>query len=147
MSIKICSIGECMIEISNDYQNNYKQSFAGDTFNFAAYISNKKIKVDFLSAIGTDQFSKDFLNFSKRKKISTKLIKILPNYELGLYLIKNKSNGEKEFHYWRDNSAAKFFFNNYNFNNLIKKIIKYDYIYLSSVTLSIIDHTNQIRFY
>jgi len=36
---KICSIGECMIEMSNLKENQYIQSFAGDAFN-AAYISH-----------------------------------------------------------------------------------------------------------
>ena len=45
----------------------------------------------------------------KKEKISTKLVMLNKNKELGIYLIKNKASGEKDFYYWRDESAAKFF--------------------------------------
>ena len=50
--MKLCSIGECMIELVNIKNELYFQSFAGDTLNFAAYLNKKIISVDYLSAIG-----------------------------------------------------------------------------------------------
>ena len=41
MKIKICSVGECMIEIANTKNNIFQQSFAGDTLNFCNYIDKK----------------------------------------------------------------------------------------------------------
>ena len=43
---KICSFGECMIEIIHQDINKYNQSYAGDTFNFAVYLSRQKMKID-----------------------------------------------------------------------------------------------------
>ena len=138
MKINVCSIGEAMIEISNIKNSMYKQSFAGDTLNFCNYLDKKKLNAFFLSAIGKSEINQSLLNFVKSKKISTKYIKQINQFEIGLYLIKNKDNGEKQFFYWRDESAAKQYFNNIDFLNLYKELKNFDYIYFSGITLSII---------
>ena len=138
MKINVCSIGEAMIEISNIKNSLYNQSFAGDTLNFCNYLDKKKLNAFFLSAIGKSEINKSLLNFVRSKKISTKYIKQINQFEIGLYLIKNKDNGEKQFFYWRDESAAKQYFNNIDFLNLYKELKNFDYIYFSGITLSII---------
>ncbi len=138
MKINVCSIGEAMIEISNIKNSLYNQSFAGDTLNFCNYLDKKKLNAFFLSAIGKSEINQSLLDFVKSKKISTKFIKKINQFEVGLYLIKNKDNGEKQFFYWRDESAAKHYFNNIDFLNLYKELKNFDYIYFSGITLSII---------
>ena len=138
MKINVCSIGEAMIEISNIKNSLYNQSFAGDTLNFCNYLDKKKLNAFFLSAIGKSEINQSLLDFVKSKKISTKYIKQINKIEVGLYLIKNKNNGEKQFFYWRDESAAKVYFNNIDFLNLYKELKNFDYIYFSGITLSII---------
>ncbi len=138
MKINVCSIGEAMIEISNIKNSLYNQSFAGDTLNFCNYLDKKKINAFFLSAIGKSEINQSLLDFIRSKNISTKYIKQINQFEVGLYLIKNKDNGEKQFFYWRDESAAKQYFNNIDFLNLYKELKNFDYIYFSGITLSII---------
>ena len=138
MKINVCSIGEAMIEISNIKNRLYNQSFAGDTLNFCNYLDKKKLNAFFLSAIGKSEINQSLLDFVKSKNISTKYIKQINQFEVGLYLIKNKDNGEKQFFYWRDESAAKHYFNNIDFLNLYKELKNFDYIYFSGITLSII---------
>ena len=138
MKINVCSIGEAMIEISNIKNSLYNQSFAGDTLNFCNYLDKKKLNAFFLSAIGKSEINQSLLDFVKSKKISTKYIKQINQFEVGLYLIKNKDNGEKQFFYWRDESAAKHYFNNIDFLNLYKELKNFDYTYFSGITLSII---------
>ena len=138
MKINVCSIGEAMIEISNIKNSLYNQSFAGDTLNFCNYLDKKKLNAFFLSAIGKSEINQSLLDFVKSKNISTKYIKQIYQFEIGLYLIKNKDNGEKQFFYWRDESAAKQYFNNIDFINLYKELKNFDYIYFSGITLSII---------
>ena len=138
MKINVCSIGEAMIEISNLKNSLYNQSFAGDTLNFCNYLDKKKLNAFFLSAIGKSEINQSLLDFVKSKNISTKYIKQINQFEIGLYLIKNKDNGEKQFFYWRDESAAKQYFNNIDFLNLYKELKNFDYIYFSGITLSII---------
>ena len=144
MKINVCSIGEAMIEISNIKNSLYNQSFAGDTLNFCNYLDKKKLNAFFLSAIGKSEINQSLLDFVKSKKISTKYIKKINQFEVGLYLIKNKDNGEKQFFYWRDESAAKQYFNNIDFINLYKELKNFDYIYFSGITLSII-HVSKLN--
>ncbi len=144
MKINVCSIGEAMIEISNVKNNLYNQSFAGDTLNFCNYLDKKKLNAFFLSAIGKSEINQSLLDFIKSKNISTKYIKQINQFEIGLYLIKNKDNGEKQFFYWRDESAAKQYFNNIDFINLYKELKNFDYIYFSGITLSII-HVSKLN--
>ena len=146
LKTKICSIGECMIEITNTYNNNFQQSFAGDTLNFCSYLNKKNFNVDYLSSVGKSEINKDFFNLLKSKKISKKLIHIHPHNETGLYLIKNDKNGEKNFYYWRDNSAAKNYLNELNYQKLEIILKKYHYIYFSGITLSIISKNKQKDF-
>ena len=54
----ICSIGECMIELSNVKDNFFKQSFAGDTANTAIYLSRLGAHSAYITSIGNDIFSK-----------------------------------------------------------------------------------------
>ena len=146
LKTKICSIGECMIEITNTYNSNFQQSFAGDTLNFCSYLNKKNFNVDYLSSVGKSEINKDFFNLLKAKKISKKLIHIHPHNETGLYLIKNDKNGEKNFYYWRDNSAAKNYLNELNYKKLEIILKKYHYIYFSGITLSIISQNKQKDF-
>ena len=133
-----------MIEISNIKNSLYNQSFAGDTLNFCNYLDKKKLNAFFLSAIGKSEINQSLLDFVKSKNISTKYIKQINQFEIGLYLIKNKDNGEKQFFYWRDESAAKQYFNNIDFLNLYKELKNFDYIYFSGTTLSII-HVSKLN--
>tara|TARA_X000000368_G_C23000350_1_gene698672 strand:- start:650 stop:1546 length:897 start_codon:yes stop_codon:yes gene_type:complete len=139
MKIKICSIGECMIELSNSKKNLYSQSIAGDTLNFLSYLENKIFDTSYLTAIGTSEVSKRTLTFIKNKKIKLNLIFQINKHELGLYLIENSIRGEKIFYYWRDNSAARFFFNNHDITKYFTKLKKFDYIYFSGITLSLFE--------
>jgi len=146
LKTKICSIGECMIEITNTYNNNFQQSFAGDTLNFCSYLNKKNFDVDYLTSIGKSEINKDFFNLLKSKKISSKLIHIHPHNETGLYLIKNDKNGEKNFYYWRDDSAANNYLNQLNYEKLENILKKYHYLYFSGITLSIISKNKQKDF-
>jgi len=146
LKTKICSIGECMIEITNTYNNNFQQSFAGDTLNFCSYLNKKNFNVDYLSSVGKSEINKDFFNLLKSKKISNKLIHIHPHNETGLYLIKNDKNGEKNFYYWRDDSAANNYLNQLNYGKLENILKKYHYLYFSGITLSIISKNKQKDF-
>ena len=83
MKTKICSVGECMIEIANTKNNIFQQSFAGDTLNFCNYIDKKYFDVSFLTAIGKTSVNRSVLEFINSKKISTKLIKQVNSHEIG----------------------------------------------------------------
>ena len=141
MKIEICSIGECMLEFSNLEKNLYKHSIAGDTLNFSFYLDKKIFNTFFLTAIGTSDISQKELNFLKQEKINIDLVSKIASNEIGLYVIKNDNLGEKRFYYWRDNSAAKHFFNN-DIKKISKKLQNFEYIYFTGITLSLLEDKN-----
>ena len=145
MKNTICSIGECMIEMTNINKNIYSYSIAGDTLNFSSYLNPSIFKIFYLTAIGTSDINKSAIDLLKKKKINIELVKKVPTKEIGLYLIKNTTKGEKQFYYWRDDSAAKLFFNNFN-KNLLKKKHRFDFIYLTGITLSLLNIKNIDKF-
>ena len=136
--MRICSIGECMIELSNIEHNIFRQNFAGDTANSAIYLSRLGAKSSYISSTGKDFLSKKMLKFLNDEKVKTHNIFMNINKTLGLYLIQNNKNGERNF-LLRSNSAAKTLLKNVNSKVLFKQISKYDAIYFSGITLSIYD--------
>ena len=110
----ICSIGECMIELSNMNDNFFRQSFAGDTANTAIYLSRLGAKSSYISSVGKDELSIKMLNFLKKENVQINNIFQNKNKTLGLYLIQNNKKGERTFFYWRSNSAAKTLFEDVN---------------------------------
>ena len=142
----ICSIGECMIELSNISKNNYSMSFAGDTANTAIYLSRLGAHSSYISSIGNDKLSKNMINFLKKENVFTENIYINNNATLGLYLISNKKNGDRNFFYWRKNSAAKTYFENIKIDTLVNKIKNYNAVYYSGITLSIYNKKNNTLF-
>ena len=62
--MRICSIGECMIEFSNTEGDVFKFGYAGDTANSAIYLSRLGAKSSFISSVGNDELSKASLCLS-----------------------------------------------------------------------------------
>ena len=146
MKIKICAIGECMMELTNAKSALYSQSIAGDTLNFSSYLDKNIFDTSYLTAVGTSEISKRVINFLHKKKIKTNLLSQIDSHEIGLYLIENSKVGEKIFYYWRDNSAAKFFFNNQNLKKYKNQLKKFQYIYFSGITISLFENHNFVNF-
>ena len=143
--MRICSIGECMIELSNIEHNIFRQSFAGDTANSAIYLSRLGAKSSYISSTGNDFLSKKMLKFLNDEKVKTHNIFMNFNKTLGLFLF--RITKMKKFFYWRSNSAARTLLKNVNSKALLKQISKYDAIYFSGITLSIYDQKSNEKFY
>lgn len=146
MKIKICAIGECMMELTNAKKKLYSQSIAGDTLNFTSYLDKNIFDTSYFTAVGRSEISKRVINFLHKQKIKTNLVSRISSYEIGLYLIENSKSGEKIFYYWRDNSAAKFFFNNQNIIKYKNQLLKNQYVYFSGITLSLFENNNLHNF-
>ena len=66
MKIKICAIGECMMELTNAKHALYSQSIAGDTLNFTSYLDKKIFNTSYFTAVGTSDVSKRVISFLKK---------------------------------------------------------------------------------
>ena len=145
--MRICSIGECMIELSSINKDKYSLGYAGDTANTAIYLSRLGARSSYITSVGNDKLSKSMINFLRKEKVKTDNIYINKKETVGLYLIDNNKNGERNFFYWRKNSAARTYFDNINFKSLLSKIFEFDAIYFSGITLSIYNSKNIVNFY
>ena len=72
--MRICSIGECMVELNSPNHYNYNLTFAGDTGNTAVYLSRLGAKTYYLTSIGKDKLSNRMEEFLQKEKISNKFI-------------------------------------------------------------------------
>ena len=87
--MRICSVGECMIEISHNFKNKYNLSYAGDTANTAIYLSRLGAHSAYITSVGNDKLSKKMISFLNNENVFTNNIYISKNRSLGLYLINN----------------------------------------------------------
>ena len=145
--MKVCCIGECMVEFSSGLQGGYDQSFAGDTANTAIYLSRLGAKTSYFTAIGNDSLSKKMIIFLKKEKINTNLIFQNTTKTLGLYIIENDKSGERNFLYWRSDSSARTLFENIDVEKKYKFFLNFDAIYFSGITLSLYENKNLSKFY
>ncbi|WP_413283379.1 sugar kinase [Vibrio sp. MA40-2] len=147
----IAVLGECMVELQQQQDSLLKRAFGGDTLNTAMYLTrltqNHAINVSYVTALGTDPFSQDMLEQWKSEGIDTSLILQVDDKQPGLYYIETDETGERYFHYWRNDAAAKYVFDQPESSKLLEKLYAYDGIYLSGITLAILtDSGREVMF-
>lgn len=149
-SLNIAVIGECMVELQKK-QDGLKQSFGGDTLNTALYLSRltkeQDINTSYVTALGTDPFSTDMLKNWQAEGIDTSLIAQLDHKQPGLYYIETDETGERSFHYWRSDAAAKFIFDQEDTPALLDKLFSFDAVYLSGITLAILTENGRTQLF
>lgn len=142
MTTNIAVIGECMIELSikNDSTT---RSFGGDTLNTSVYLSrllkNRSFDLQYVTALGTDPFSQNMIDAWQKENIKTDLVQRMANKMPGLYSIVTDATGERSFYYWRNDAAAKFWLKTDETQRICQEISKCDYVYLSGISIAILD--------
>lgn len=133
-------LGECMVELKGDVTATLSHGYAGDTLNTAVYFSRLMHLLPattyFITALGEDAFSEHMVMRWQEEGIDTRFVKRLPNLLPGIYAIETDNRGERRFHYWRNQSAAKYVFDTRNEND--ESISELDAIYLSGISLAIL---------
>ncbi|MBA0036608.1 sugar kinase [Pantoea sp. BIGb0393] len=143
---KIAIIGECMIELSEKGEN-IKRGFGGDTLNTAVYLArlsdNQQLRVDYVTALGTDSFSDQMIAAWQQEQVQTQLIQRLDNKMPGLYFIETDEHGERTFWYWRNDAAARFWLDSAQADDICQQLAHYDYLYLSGISLAILPEASR----
>lgn len=149
--IKFAAIGECMLELRHVNKQLLAISFAGDTFNVALYLARYRaklnIEIDYVTALGNDPYSKMMLKAWQQEGIKTNLTQTIPNSLPGIYLIRTNAKGERSFYYYRSQSAARKIFSAPTILFITKKLIQYDHLYFSGITLAILDPKSRNRLF
>ena len=109
----IC-MGEVMVELSlsNTQPDTAGVGYAGDTFNTAIYLKRRapELSVAYATKLGQDPFTDRILSLMNRENLETDLVLRSPDRMPGLYAISTREDGERSFHYWRDNAAVRTLF-------------------------------------
>lgn len=146
-SKQIGIIGEAMLELSHQTPTDLSLSFAGDTLNFAIYLSRLLQKhafdIHYVTALGQDPYSDQMLLNWQTEGLKTDLIQRIENKLPGLYLIRTDSRGERSFFFYRSNSAARDLFKGDNRVDLSERLIGMDYLYFSGISLAILDEPSR----
>jgi 2-dehydro-3-deoxygluconokinase len=149
-TIKVVAIGECMLEIQANGFGPAVLSYGGDTFNTAVYLRRcstpSAIQVGYATGLGDDPLSQKLihewtamgLDLNQTRKIAGKLP--------GMYLIETDSKGERTFHFWRENSAARAYFQA-SVTALEKNLGQFDCLYFSGISLAILHDTARARLF
>ena len=113
MSRVVC-FGECMLELQGQAFGDMRQGYGGDTLNTAVYLARcgarQGLRVDYATALGDDPLSAGLLQRWQAEGLGTDLVRRLPGRLPGLYLIEVDADGERCFSYWRDQAAARAYF-------------------------------------
>jgi 2-dehydro-3-deoxygluconokinase len=110
----IACFGECMVELRPAGAGLWQQAYAGDVCNTAIYLARLLAgypeRVSWVSATGSDLFAPGIRQFWQSEGLHTELTVDCQNGTTGLYAIQLDGNGERQFSYWRQQSAARYYF-------------------------------------
>lgn len=143
MGGRIACIGECMVEMAHTGPKTLQMAFGGDTSNTAVYLSrltsSLDVAVHYVTALGDDPYSEAMIDFWRDEGIATDQIVRLPGRLPGLYTIRTDDLGERSFTYWRGQAAARDLLKEGRGASLERGLSGFDLVYLSGITLSILD--------
>lgn len=135
---RLLAIGEVMAEIRTAGDGGFAMGFAGDTYNTAVYAARAlgtDGAVAYLTRVGAEPLSAALMDRAAEEGIDTSHVAIDPARNIGIYSVSTDAHGERSFHYWRADSAARRLF-------AVEETAMFmpaaDIIYLSGITLAIL---------
>jgi 2-dehydro-3-deoxygluconokinase len=145
---RVAVVGECMLELQGEAFGTMRQTFGGDTLNTAVYLARltgaRGLGVQYATALGEDSLSEGLLTRWQAENVGTDLVRRIPGRMPGLYLIEVDAGGERRFSYWRDQSAAKAYFDGAA-SPLEEASDRFDVLYLSGISLAILPPAGRER--
>jgi 2-dehydro-3-deoxygluconokinase len=145
--VSIAALGECMLELQGQAFGTLRQTFGGDTLNTAVYLARcggAGLRVHYATALGDDSLSAGLLERWAAEGVQTGLVQRLPGRLPGLYLIELDEGGERRFHYWRGQAAARSYFDTAA-TALEEQADGLDALYLSGISLAILPQAGRER--
>lgn len=148
--LRVVCFGECMLELQGEAFGAMRQTFGGDTLNTAVYLARcgraQGLRVDYATALGDDGLSLGMLQRWQDEGLGTGLVQQLPGRLPGLYLIEVDAQGERRFNYWRDQAAARAYFDGPDGCTPLERHAQdVDALYFSGISLAILPVAGQQR--
>ena len=138
-----------MLEIYGTAFGAMRQSYGGDTFNTAVYLSRcggSVIKTWYASALGDDALSLELQQRWAQDGLALDLVRTIAGRMPGLYQIQVDNKGERRFSFWRENSAAKSYFDT-EMTPLEARMDEWDAFYFSGISLAILPPVGRERLF
>ena len=134
---RVAAIGECMVELGRTAAgaDTWRVGWGGDTLNTAVYLARLGVPVDYLTALGDDPFSDRMVDGWRAEGVGTRHVARLPGRMPGLYAIETDERGERTFHYWRGEAAARDVMATLDRAAALDAT---DLLYLSGITVSVV---------
>ncbi len=146
---RLISIGECMLELAGALSAAPKLGFGGDTLNTAIYAArsgDEALDVFYCTALGDDPFSDRMLAGWDDEGVRTDLVRRLAGRLPGFYAIETDAAGERHFYYWRLQAAVReLLLPEAEGDALLERLGQADMVYLSGITLAVLDATQRAR--
>lgn len=108
----------------------------GDVFNTAVYLAHLGVATEFVSAVGDDPFGTLIGRRLTHHGIGRRFFATLPG-TTGLYTISTDQRGERSFHYWREQAAARRMLSGLDLAALEQAACGHT-VYLSGITLWVV---------
>ncbi|MCT8248621.1 sugar kinase [Proteus faecis] len=136
----VAIIGECMIELSGQPFLPQQQRFGGDTLNTALYLSRliPSLHPHYITGLGADTYSVLMQKAWENEGINCQSVITIPEKLPGLYAIEIDTCGERSFHYWRNDAAARYIATDHRFAAHLNALPDNSVIYLSGISLAIL---------
>jgi len=135
---RLLAIGEVMAEIRTSGDGGFAMGFAGDTYNTAVYAARAlgtAGDVAYLTRVGTEPLSAALMEQAAEEGIDVTHVAVDPDRNIGIYSVSTDAHGERSFHYWRADSAARRLF---AVEETAMFMPQAEIIYLSGITLAIL---------
>ena len=134
---RIVCVGEAMVQIS-PRGGGWDVGHGGDTINQALHLVRFGHDVAYLSVLGCDPFAGPMRAAWGREGMDTSLVLSDPERTTGLYAISIDAHGERQFSYWRSDSAARRLFAHPESVDAAAKAAQADVLVYSLISLAIL---------
>ncbi|HET9977710.1 MAG TPA: sugar kinase [Burkholderiaceae bacterium] len=148
--MRVVSFGECMLELQGEAFGAMQQTFGGDTLNTAVYLARcgrrHGIEVSYATGLGDDALSAGMMQRWAAEGIDLAFVRRIPGRMPGLYLIEVDPAGERRFSYWREQSAARAYFDAPPGDTPLEaRADEIDALYFSGISLAILPPAARAR--
>ena len=141
--MRVVSFGECMLELQGEAFGAMQQTFGGDTLNTAVYLARcgrrHRLEVSYATGLGDDGLSAGMMQRWAAEGIDLSFVRRIAGRMPGLYLIEVDATGERRFSYWREQSAARAYFDVPDGGTPLEaRADEIDALYFSGISLAIL---------
>lgn len=134
----ITVVGEAMLELSRGAGDGWNLRYGGDVINTAVHLARSGEHVRLASALGADPMSAQLIDQWQAEGVDTSLVLTATDRLPGLYAIETDAAGERSFHYWRSEAAARRMFDLPESAAMVEQAAQSDLLYFSLITLAIL---------